>query len=240
MLLPIVSVGVAALASVAGYHTMGPTSQLYGRNFTGLPRGTKKLALTYDDGPNDPHTGHLLDILAKHDVRATFFLIGRYVQQRPDLVRRHVEFGNPLGNHTWDHPNLIFSTPTSLREQLAKTSLAIADAAGERPKLFRPPFGGRRPGVLQTARAMGMTPIMWNVTCYDWSAKSNETIEQNAHRQIHGGNVILLHDGSHRAFGVDRGWTVKATDHLIERYKGEGYEFVTVPEMLSGLPKDQP
>jgi peptidoglycan/xylan/chitin deacetylase (PgdA/CDA1 family) len=233
MLIPIVGVSAAALASIAGYHTMGPTSQLYGRNFTGLPRGSRQLALTYDDGPNDPHTGHLLDVLAKHNVRATFFLIGRYVVQRPDLVRRHVEFGNALGNHTWDHPNLIFSTPHSLREQLSRTSKAIEDATGQAPKLFRPPFGGRRPGVIQTARAMGMTAIMWNVTCYDWSAKSNETIEAHAHRQIKGGNVILLHDGGHLAFGADRSHTVIATDNLIRKYKDEGYEFVTVPEMLA-------
>jgi peptidoglycan-N-acetylglucosamine deacetylase len=232
MLVPLLGVGAAALASIAGYHTMGPTSQLYGRNFTGLPRGSRQLALTYDDGPNDPHTGHLLDVLAKYNVRATFFLIGRYVVQRPDLVRLHVEFGNALGNHTWDHPNLIFSTGPSLREQLGRTSKAIEDATGQAPKLFRPPFGGRRPGVFQTARAMGMTPIMWNVTCYDWNAKSSETIEAHAHRQIKGGNVILLHDGGHLAFGADRSHTVTATDNLIRKYKDEGYEFVTVPEML--------
>jgi peptidoglycan/xylan/chitin deacetylase (PgdA/CDA1 family) len=238
MLLSLIGVSAAALASAAGYHTMGPTSQLYGRNFTGLTRGTRQLALTYDDGPNDPHTGHLLDVLAKHNVRATFFLIGRYVAQRPDLVRRHVEFGNALGNHTWDHPNLIFSTSRSLQAQLAKTSEAIKDACGAAPRLFRPPFGGRRPGVFQTARALGMTPIMWNVTCYDWSAKSNETIERHAQRQINGGNVILLHDGGHLGFGADRSWTVKATANLIRKYKDEGYEFVTVPEMMK--PESQP
>ena len=230
MLIPLI--GLGALASVAGYHTMGPTSQLYGRNFTGLAKGTKKLALTYDDGPNDPHTGHLLDVLAKYDVKATFFLIGRYVAQRPEIVRRHLEFGNAIGNHTWDHPNLIFSTPTSLRSQLERTSQAIFDSCGEKASLFRPPFGGRRPGVIQTARAMGMAAIMWNVTCYDWSATSNEKIEAHAARQIRGGDVILLHDGGHKAFGADRSWTVKATDNLIRRYQSEGYEFVTVPEMM--------
>lgn len=233
MLIPLMGVSAAALASAAGYHTMGPTSQLYGRNFTGLQRGARQLALTYDDGPNDPHTGHLLDVLAKHNVRATFFLIGRYVVQRPDLVRRHVEFGNALGNHTWSHPNLIFSTPHSLRDQLEKTSKAIEDACGVTPKLFRPPFGGRRPGVFQTARAMDLTPIMWNVTCYDWSAKTNQRIERHAQRQIKGGNVILLHDGGHLAFGTDRSRTVKATDNLLHKYKDEGYEFVTVPEMMN-------
>ena len=233
MQIPLIGLGAAALASAAGYHTMGPTSQLYGRNFTGLPRGTKQLALTYDDGPIDPHTGHLLDVLAKYNIKATFFLIGRYVIQRPDLVRRHVEYGNPLGNHTWDHPNLIFSTPESLRSQLERTSQAIIDACGHKPTLFRPPFGGRRPGVFQEARRLGMTPIMWNVTCYDWTATSNEKIEANAIRQIRGGDVILLHDGGHQAFGADRSHTVKATENLIRHYLDQGYEFVTIPQMLA-------
>jgi peptidoglycan/xylan/chitin deacetylase (PgdA/CDA1 family) len=79
---------------------------------------------------------------------------------------------------------------------------------------------------------------MWNVTCYDWSAKSNETIERHAQRQINGGNVILLHDGGHLGFGADRSWTVKATANLIRKYKDEGYEFVTVPEMMK--PESQP
>ena len=95
--------GTAAAASAlvaAGYQSMAPTGQWYGRTFTGLPRGSKQLALTYDDGPNDPHTLRLLEVLARHDVRATFFLIGRYVQQRPDIVRELVAAGHAVGK-TW-------------------------------------------------------------------------------------------------------------------------------------------
>src|SRR5437762_9804888 len=97
----------AAAASAAGYQSMAPTGQWYGRTFTGLQRGSRKLALTYDDGPNDPHTLRLLEVLAKHEVRATFFLIGRYVRQRPDIVRDLVKAGHAVGNHTFTHPNLI-------------------------------------------------------------------------------------------------------------------------------------
>jgi peptidoglycan/xylan/chitin deacetylase (PgdA/CDA1 family) len=218
-------------ATFAGLHSMVPTWQLYGRSFTGLPRGTKQLALTYDDGPNDPDTGQLLDILARANVKATFFLIGRYVKQRPDIVRRLVASGHAIGNHTWNHPNLIFCSPAETCRQLSDTQKAIEDACGITPTLFRPPFGGRRPGTFQTARALGLTPIMWNVTCYDWSAKSNDSIERHARRQIRGGNVILLHDGSHVAFGISRAQTVKATVNLIHEYRGQGYEFVTIPEM---------
>src|SRR5271167_4504102 len=83
--------GTAAVAAVtAGYQSMAPTGQWYGRTFTGLAPGTKQLALTYDDGPNDPHTLRLLEVLARHKVRATFFLVGRYVKRRPDIVRELV------------------------------------------------------------------------------------------------------------------------------------------------------
>jgi peptidoglycan/xylan/chitin deacetylase (PgdA/CDA1 family) len=223
-------------ASLAGLHTMAPTSQLYGRSFIGLPKGTKQLALTYDDGPNDPYTEHLLDVLAKANVKATFFLIGRYVKQRPDIVRRVVEAGHDIGNHTWDHPSLIWCSPAETRRQLTETQKAIADACGVRPVLFRPPFGGRRPGTFATARSLGLTPIMWSVTCYDWSATSNESIERKAHEQIKGGDVILLHDGSHRGFGIDRSHTVKATANLVRECSEQGYEFAGILEALRRAP----
>ncbi len=221
--------GVSA-ATYAGLHTMVPWSQLYGRNFNGVAPGTKLLALTYDDGPNDPYTGQLLDVLAKHEVRATFFVIGQFVRQRPEIVRQIVSAGHAIGNHTWNHPNLIFCSDGETRRQIAETQKAIEDACGIRPTLFRPPFGGRRPGTFALVRECGLEPIMWRVTCYDWSAKSNDTIEQHARRQIKGGDVILLHDGGHKAFGADRSHTVKATDNLIREYSG--YRFVSVPEMM--------
>ena len=221
-----------AVATSAAYQSMAPTGQWYGRTFTGLPRGTKKLALTYDDGPNDPHTLRLLEVLAKHDVRATFFLIGRHVEYRPDIVRSVVQAGHVVGNHTFTHPNLIFASPQRTRQELQQCDQALRDAVGEHSRLFRPPFGGRRPGTLQLARSLGLDPVMWNVTGWDWSGKPAGSIEQKVGKQIRGGDVILLHDGSHAVFGADRAQTVLATDRLIARYKTEGYEFVTVPEMF--------
>ncbi len=221
-----------AAASFAGYHAMAPGSQVFGRT---LVQGAnpRQLALTYDDGPNDPHTLRLLEVLAKHDVRATFFLVGRYVQQRPQIVRELVKAGHVLGNHTFTHPNLIFCSELQTRIQLAECSRAIEDAAGLSPKLFRPPFGGRRPSTLRIAREMGLEPVMWSVTGWDWEAKPADYVEGKVTGQVKGGDIILLHDGGHRGMGADRGQTVIATDHLIARYKAAGYEFVTMPEMKS-------
>jgi peptidoglycan-N-acetylglucosamine deacetylase len=222
----------ALAASAAGYQSMAPTGQWYGRTFTGLEPGAKQLALTYDDGPNDPHTLRLLEILARHNVKATFFLIGRYVKQRQDIARELVRAGHVVGNHTFSHPNLIFASARETGLQLRDCEQALNDAVGEHSRLFRPPFGGRRPNTLRVARALGLEPVMWNVTGWDWKAKPAEYIERRVGRQIRGGDVILLHDGGHQVLGADRSQTVIATDRLIARYKSEGYEFVTVPQMM--------
>src|SRR5579862_7289694 len=103
------AVAVTAV-SAAGYQSMAPTGQWYGRTFIGKARPSRQLALTYDDGPNDPYTLHLLDVLARHDVRATFFLIGSFVQQRPDTAREVVKAGHVVGNHTFTHPSLTFKS----------------------------------------------------------------------------------------------------------------------------------
>jgi peptidoglycan/xylan/chitin deacetylase (PgdA/CDA1 family) len=224
--------GVTTAAITAAYQSMAPSGQWYGRTFAGLPRGSKQLALTYDDGPNDPHTLNLLEVLAKHEVHATFFLVGRYVQQRPDIVREVVKSGHVVGNHTFTHPLLTFKNAAEIRQELTDCNKALQDAIGELPHLFRPPFGGRRPVVLHIARELGLAPIMWNVTGYDWNAPPAAVIEQKVSKQIRGGNVILLHDGGHKQMGADRSQTVLTTDRLIVRYKSKGYEFVTIPQML--------
>src|SRR5437016_11551566 len=108
----------AAAAAAAGYQSMAPTGQWYGRTFTGLGRGSKQLALTYDDCPNDPHTLRLLEVLAKHEVDATFFLIGRYVSQRPDSVRELIRACHVIGNHTFTNPLLIFKSSKQIETEL--------------------------------------------------------------------------------------------------------------------------
>lgn len=223
----------AVSASAAAYQSMAPSGQWYGRTFTHLPRSSKKLALTYDDGPNDPHTLRLMDVLAKHDVHATFFCIGRYAQQKPQIVRDLIKSGHVVGNHTYTHPNLALQSQTQVRIQLNTCQDILSDVIGTAPKLFRPPYGGRRPSVLRIAREMGLEPIMWSITCYDWSATSPEQIEGHVKRQLRGGDVILLHDGGHAQMGVDRAHSVAATDRLITKYKAKGYEFVTIPEMMA-------
>jgi peptidoglycan-N-acetylglucosamine deacetylase len=165
-------------------------------------------------------------------VRATFFLIGRYVEQRPEIAREIVQAGHVVGNHTFTHPLLIFKSVGEIRRELTDCRAALDDAIGEHSRLFRPPFGGRRPAVLRIACELGLESVMWSVSGYDWNAPPAAAIEKKLTKQMHGGDVILLHDGGHRQMGADRSQTVLATDHLIARYKSDAYEFLTIPQIM--------
>ncbi len=233
MFASLLGAAVAAGLSAAGFQSMAPTGQWFGRTFVGLGRGSKLLALTYDDGPNDVHTQRLLEVLARHGVRATFFLIGKYAQARPNIVRELASAGHVIGNHTYTHPNLIFTPSFKTRKELTDCEQTLTEVVGEHSPLFRPPFGGRRPGSLQVARSLRLQPVMWSVTGWDWKAPPADYIERRVVKQVRGGDVILLHDGGHLQMGADRSQTVIATDRLIARFKDEGYELVTVPEMMA-------
>jgi peptidoglycan/xylan/chitin deacetylase (PgdA/CDA1 family) len=237
----VIGLALAAAATCgvtsAGYQTLAPTGQWFGRAFCGGRRGSKQIALTFDDGPNDPHTLKLLDVLSRHGAQATFFLIGRWVQQRPDIAAEIARRGHAIGNHTFSHPLLIFEPDTRIRAEILNCRQVIGDAVGDHSRLFRPPWGGRRPAVFHMARRLGLEPVMWNVTGYDWKAPDAEFIEHKIARRLRGGSVVLLHDGSHAAFGVDRSMTIVAVDNVLARYRDQGFQFVTVPEMMSSQDK---
>jgi len=227
--------GAAAAGAVSlGYQSMSPTGQRFGRAFCGSPAAGKDIALTFDDGPNDPHTMHLLDVLARHEAKATFFLIGQYVKKRPDIARAIHAAGHVIGNHTYTHPNLALVSASKLKQELTDCRKALEDGLGISTSLFRPPFGGRRPNVLRTARAMGMEPIMWSVTAFDWSARSSEFIVDKVTKEVERrsgkqSEIVLLHDGGHLGFGADRGFTVEATKTLLNKYSG--MKFAAIPDL---------
>jgi peptidoglycan-N-acetylglucosamine deacetylase len=154
------------------------------------------------------------------------------VHQRPDIAGEIAKRGHVIGNHTFTHPLLIFQPAERIRHEITQCQDAIHDAVGEHSNLFRPPWGGRRPGVFRIVRQLGLEPVMWNITGYDWKAPSSEFIERKVSPKIHGGDVILLHDGGHAAFGTDRAATVTAVDRLLTRYTAKGYEFVTIPKLM--------
>jgi peptidoglycan/xylan/chitin deacetylase (PgdA/CDA1 family) len=229
----IAGAGLAAAATWAGFQCYLPKSQVWGRTFIGFDRFAPLIALTYDDGPNDPWTLRLLEVLEQQAVKATFFLIGRFVRQKPEIARALVAGGHEVGIHTWDHPNLIFASPAEVRSQIERTRQVIFDAAGVEPTLFRPPFGARTPITLSVVRRLGFTPVMWNVTCRDWKpTASPQRIMELVARQARGGDVILLHDGGHRKMGANRSASVEATKQIIRKYKDRDYRFLSISEMM--------
>lgn len=222
------------------YHALAPRSQGFGPTIIGTPGEGKLLALTYDDGPNVHWTPKLLDILERHGIKATFFVVGKYVEQCPELVQRTVEAGHALGNHTYSHAALLFLSEQRIEDELNRCAEAVANAGctfSEVPagRLCRPPYGRRRPGTLRTIDRLGYVPVMWSVMCWDWSRRATaDSIERKALEQTRGGDVILLHDGDgDHGMDVDRERSLIATERIIERYSREGFEFVTVPELVA-------
>jgi peptidoglycan/xylan/chitin deacetylase (PgdA/CDA1 family) len=228
----IAGVGLAGAATWAGFQCYWPTSQFWGRTFVGLQPGSRALALTYDDGPNDPWTLRLMDVLDRHSAKATFFMVGKFVAEKPEIAREVSERGHELGIHTWDHPNLIFASPAEVRSQIERTQNIIFDTTGYRCSLMRPPFGARTPLTLHVIRKLGLTPVMWNVTCYDWKPTTPHRIMAHVERQIRGGDIILLHDGGYLKMGAGRSHSVEATELIIRKYTDGGHRFATVSQMM--------
>jgi peptidoglycan-N-acetylglucosamine deacetylase len=224
----------AAIGLAAGgyaYAGMWPTSQIFGRTVV-AGRDPNEYALTYDDGPNDACTERLIEVLAAHNVRATFFMIGRFVRERGELARRVRAAGHLVGNHTFTHPVLLWTAPKKACEELAATNAALEDALGEKISYFRPPHGARRPDVLHSARELGLTPVLWNAMGYDWrpitAAEIVGNLEKGIRKNRRAGQAsnLLLHDGGQAGIGQDRMASVEATDLLLR--SAQGIRFVTV------------
>lgn len=234
MLARLAAAGAAVGLAASAWATLSPGSQLCGPTLI-AGRDPAEFALTFDDGPNDAATQRLLDLLARHRVRATFFLIGRFVRLRPAVARAVQAAGHLIGNHTATHPWLVVESPRRVREELAACNAAIEDAIGEPVQFFRPPHGARRPDVLRTARDLGLTPVLWNAMGYDWRpaltpAQIAAHLERGiaANRRRGRGSNLLLHDGSHTAIGVDRSRSIEAVRLLLERHPPAATRYVTV------------
>lgn len=222
------------------YAALYPTSQLFGATLVS-PERLGEIALTFDDGPNPVWTPRLLEVLAGHHIKATFFLVGKYAEAEPYLTRYIVESGHIVGNHTWSHPNLALTSRTKIHEELYQTKHILEQITGTRVRYFRPPFGARRPAVLAEARELGMSPVLWNAMTNDWAEPSADQItERIAHKVDALGRrgrsaTVVLHDGGHLDPAADRGPSVEAARSLIRRYIGVR-RFVTA-EYLQWGPK---
>jgi peptidoglycan/xylan/chitin deacetylase (PgdA/CDA1 family) len=238
---------VAVTAGVAAYGAMHPRSQLFGPTIRHT-NSAKKLAITFDDGPNPVITPKLLDLLDRNSACATFFLIGNFVRQCPELTREILTRGHSIGNHTQTHPNLFKCNESQIRSELTECNSAIAEVTGEAPKWFRPPYGFRNFWVIPTANELGQQAVMWTLIPGDWRAKSTEWLiprigpiaqhakrnanDKNSSLPVREGDILCLHDGNHRTLNADRSPTLGALEYWLPRWRDLGLEFVTINEAV--------
>lgn len=230
------ALGVAgAIGLAAGgyaYAAQFPGSDLFGRAIR-APRRAGEIALTFDDGPNPAWTPKLLDALAANGIKATFFMLGSRAQAQPSLVRRIFDAGHLVGNHSWSHPNLAYTSAAKAREELVRTQDVLEQLTGTPVRFFRPPFGARRPIVFDIAHDLGMSVVLWNAMTNDWSEPSADRIAAALTRYVEKlerrgfATNIVLHDGGHRDPEAARGPSVSAAAMLAAKY-AESHKFVTL------------
>jgi len=192
-----------------------------------------KVALTFDDGPNEPYTSEILDILKKYNAKATFFVLGKNVERYPDTARRIIKEGHAIGNHTYDHPYLLLQSKSHIKYEIEKAEQAIVAATNIRPYLFRSPYGLDNSWIYHAGKEFGYITIEWSVSANNGGKEiAPDKIVKNVLGKVENGSIILLHDGDRLIRGANRRNIVKALPLIIESLQEKGYQFVTVPQLL--------
>lgn len=208
------------------------SSEWFGRFPYRINTTEKVLALTFDDGPNGQYTKALLEVLCRHRVRATFFVVGKNVETFPNLIRTMQADGHCIGNHTYSHRFLSYFSKSVFIKEVQRTQKVITNITGTTPTLFRPPWLYRLPWILQVVRAEHLTPIS-AVFGYEF-----EVLHQNGYamacraaKKVRPGIILDFHDGFDAKGGYRQG-TVDAINTLVPLLQSQGYTFLTVPELL--------
>ncbi len=196
-----------------------------GITFNSVHVDGRDIAMTFDDGPSATLTPKLLDLLAGHHIKATFFVIGENVAEHPEIVARAAREGHEIANHSWSHPNFSKMGDESVRRQLQQTDDAIKNATGKRPTLMRPPYGSI------TAREkrwihdeFGYDIILWDVDPYDWKRPGPAVVRARILKETRPGSIILSHD-------IHPG-TIEAMPSTFDELEAKGFKFVTVSELI--------
>lgn len=196
------------------------------------PTDQKRIALTFDDGPDPRFTNDVLDVLKQYNIPATFFIFGSRAVANPDIVKRVQNEGHVIGNHTYSHLNLVEEADIGILEQeVTQTEDALNDIIGYRTKLFRPPYGFLYNELVEKLGEMNYYVIAWSVDSLDWQEDPPEVIASNVLDNIHPGAIILMHDGAE--LGGDRTNTIESLHQIIPALQDQGYQFVTVAELLN-------
>lgn len=222
--------GASAAGGLMSWAALAPSSQLFGNTIreTG---DASTIAITFDDGPNPAVTPQLLDLLDLYEAKATFFLIGRFVKSSPALAKEIALRGHTIGNHTHTHPLLGLQSSRRIAEELRSCHSAIEDATGRKVRWMRPPFGFRGPQLTTVLKSRGDEPmVMWSIWARDWKPQRAEHVIERL-RRAKGGDIVLLHDGDHRAPEGDRRHVLAALKYWLPRWKSAGLRFVTMDDL---------
>lgn len=189
----------------------------------------RRVALTFDDGPDKVYTPVVLDILKEKGVKATFFLIGKRVQEDPEITRRIADEGHLIGNHTYSHAQLKTAGP-ALEQELSRMEAALGPLGLSGHGLFRPAYGAANPSLVVQASNLGYKIAMWSVDSLDWRGLSSAEVRRNVENHVSPGSVVLQHSAG--GPGEDLSGSVAALPDIIDTLKAQGYEFVTMSEMF--------
>ncbi len=195
--------------------------------FSGTTACGKKIALTFDDGPHPHKTAEILDILDKYGVKATFFIIGENAEHYPEIVAEEAARGHELANHSYSHAKLSTLTEGEIRAEIERADTAIKNAAGVTPGLFRPPEGAYSENIVKIAVEFGKNTILWTVDTMDWAKAPASAIVENVKKSVTSGSIILFHD-----YTIKNTHTAEALEVIIPYLQAQGYEFVTVSELV--------
>jgi peptidoglycan-N-acetylglucosamine deacetylase len=220
----VLATGLAYLFCYGGYE--GPIDWAMNTTIHGS-RDRRRIALTFDDGPDPIRTRALLDVLAELATPATFFLLGQRVDAHPGIAARIAREGHELGNHTYSHRYLPLLRSRSVMQELATTDAAIERATGHVPALARPPYGGRSPRNVRAFDRRGKRLVLWDVNSFDWKGRSAQDIARRVLARVRPGSIILLHEAR------DGGEvTIDAVRLLVPALRAQGYELATVSDTL--------
>lgn len=223
--------GVAALgAGTLAWSVRHPRATLLAPSVWQGPRDRKALALTFDDGPSES-TGKVLDLLAAHGVKATFFLIGANAERLPEAARRIAAEGHEIGNHTYSHSPLYLRHRQFIADDIEAAQRVLEDLAGAPPKLFRAPYGARWFGLREAQQRLGLTGVTWSTLGLDWKLPA-PAVERRLRRGTRPGAIFCLHDGRDREIAPDIGSTLEAVRAWLPRLREQGYHLVTVSNLL--------
>ena len=194
----------------------------------------KVIALTFDDGPSPKWTPLILDELKESGVKATFFMIGKYVEKYPDVAKRITAEGHDVGIHTFYHAVLLFSPPGYLEKEIKDTEAVIKDVTGKTTKLFRPPKAWLTAKEKREISGLGYKIILWSLSSKDWVRFHDKQLRRYILNNVRPGDIVLFHDagGAFKIEGGNRKQTTKTLPRLIEKLREKGYRFVTISELL--------